>query len=238
MIGIDVSKWNSPSGVPWVGCDFGAVRVSFGRTLDPLAAEHLRRARDAGVRRLLAYHFVNMSASGEEQAAAFLGYVHGLEDELGVRLGLAGDLEDLLAPAPPWPRGGYSVTANAFWTWLAEHVPRRPVGVYGAPSFLDELALSPIVRASPLWLAHHTQRPVPTLPKAWPRWAIWQHGIGGGIDRNRCRLTPEQWDALWCPPDAHAELGGVVAGVRAAAGHGASVQAFEDRDEGPRIEPT
>ena len=241
MKGIDLSHHNPPASVPWDGVEFVGVRVTYGTTLDKLAEVHLRAAHDRGITCLLAYHYQNMSAPGDAQARAFLERTHALEDALGLpRLGLATDLEDLPAPAKPWPREEYAAIADAFAVELAEHI-RRPLGVYGSPSFLDELVLSARVTSGPLWLAHHTSAPAPRMPRAWSRWAIWQHAVdtlpgGAKIDRNRCRLDPAAWRALWTPPDPHPELGGVVRATRAAMGLGDGADTFVTRDEGPIIE--
>jgi GH25 family lysozyme M1 (1,4-beta-N-acetylmuramidase) len=181
--GIDVSGWQrNPAAVPWAGCDFAAVRVSWGAVeLDPLAREHLTRAQDAGCGVLIAYHYANVSAGGDRQARHFLDRVADLEATFGP-LGHALDLEHLLPPALPFDVPTYRGIAAAF---LEEQQARsgRPLLVYGNLHDLTSFDLPPSFASMPLWLAAHRERQ-PSPPPPWVRSAIWQHGIVDGFDRN------------------------------------------------------
>lgn len=193
--GIDVSGWQrKPALVPWTGCDFGAVRVSWGAVeLDPMAREHLTCAQDAGVGTLIAYHFANVSAPGAQQARHFLARVADLEATFGP-LAHALDLEHLLPPALPFDVPTYRGVAAAF---LAEQMARtsRPLVIYGNLSDLTSFDLPAPFAAMPLWLAAHRERQ-PSPPPPWVRTAVWQHGIVDGIDRNVAPGTVDELRAV------------------------------------------
>jgi GH25 family lysozyme M1 (1,4-beta-N-acetylmuramidase) len=227
-----------PKLVPWHEADFGAVRVSWGTSLDELADEHLRCAVAAGVTDLLAYHWINLSAPPEAQAAHFLAAVHRLEDAEHVYpLGLALDVEDPPASlGPPFPRPAYSTAINRFGEYIAAH-STRPLALYGSPDFIDSLTLSERFRAWPLWIAHHTDKPAPRLPKHWRSWAIWQHavepvpGTSMQLDRNRHAGTAEDWRRTFGPRPTHDELGGIVTTTQRASGHGpGGVEDFQNTE--------
>jgi GH25 family lysozyme M1 (1,4-beta-N-acetylmuramidase) len=241
LIGFDVSQFNPPKLIPWHTASFACIRLTSGTTLDTLADEHLRRASGAGVGLLLAYGYLRGNVSGEEQAKRFLERVTALEaaEHVGP-LALAVDIEDPLK-GPPWDRATYTTAFAAFVGWLHEHDP-RPCAIYVSPGFMASgMGTTPIIRASPLWLADWT--PPADLPKGWDRWTIWQNEVkdiapGVPIDHDVFAGTAEDWTRIFHPPAAHDELGGVVLATQRAAGHGpGGVQDFESRDEGPIVEP-
>lgn len=189
--GIDVSHHNNPATVPWAGCAFACVRLSWGTSgVDALAAEHLARARDAGVGMLLGFHYAKDSP-GADQAAHFLDIAAKREVAVGP-LGHAVDLEDMPAPAKPYDVATYSAAALDF---VAHHrgSSSRLLGVYGNRGDLARFGHASF-GALPLWLAAWVKagQPMPAPPKPWQRVTLWQHGVVDGLDRNRFDGTPDE----------------------------------------------
>lgn len=89
-------------------------------------------------------------------------------------------------------------TSMAVETWIAafircmrELTGRTPI-IYTGPGFWAASVKSTMFGVHPLWVAHYTSRPAPTIPMGWDRWHIWQHtsdgqvpGITGRVDCNR-----------------------------------------------------
>lgn len=64
--------------------------------------------------------------------------------------------------------------------------------IYTGPSFWTHQLGNPDFSSNPLWIAHYTTAPQPTVPTSWSGYAIWQFtktdhvsGIGGSVDGDR-----------------------------------------------------
>ena len=178
--GIDVSVWQGQ--INWAavandGVRFAFVRASHGLSADSRGAENMAGARGT-IERVGAYHYLEKSHDAADQAGAFLRFYARADGDLPPVL----DLEE----------GGSDSAARAL-TWLAiveEAIDVRPM-VYTSAGFADRVGLVKRVELAdyPLWVAHWTHAPEPTLPAPWQSWAIWQHasngrvaGINGSVD--------------------------------------------------------
>ena len=79
--------------------------------------------------------------------------------------------------------------------------------VYVSPAFMhDVFENSTLLSPYPVWVAHYTAAPVPSVPKPWESWTFWQHtnqgsaaGVTGCVDCNWFNGTAEQLSALRRP---------------------------------------
>src|SRR5262249_1738135 len=107
------------------------------------------------------------------------------------------DLEEVRSGASQdqWDRIGAGERVRLVLEWLQgveEKLGRRPVvytrGRFVAAKFPSAAPLG----AYPLWIAHYSNAPQPTIPSAWSDWTFWQYsdrgevqGITGQVDRDR-----------------------------------------------------
>ncbi|HEU4619196.1 MAG TPA: glycoside hydrolase family 25 protein [Gammaproteobacteria bacterium] len=177
--GIDVSHYQSPAAVPWktlaaVG-GFCIVRMTYGVARDERAAEHVARARAAGVR-VGAYHFFRASQPVAVQLGAFRGACSAADYGHPTDIVPAVDWEDDTSKAPITP--AQSPLVEEFCGELAQAFGQRPLlyitqrdwGRVGSPAWALE---------HDLWVAHYSaaSRQSPATPGGRP-WAIWQHRVG------------------------------------------------------------
>lgn len=225
MFGIDLSHHQAPASLPWArfkaSSDFCIVRTTYGSKLrDRHCAEHLRRAREAGLQVGL-YAFFRPSQDVEEQIKAFRaaaqasGYRPGdIVPALDVE---ADPLPKLQAVTPAWERDvkrfADAITYD-FGTPCIVYITQREFGQLGKPGW---------ILGHPLWCAHYTGAAKPATPGNQPA-LIWQHrvaiydpnGPGGydetpppAIDQNRAFGTlPVSTRVPWgiVPPPAPALL--------------------------------
>jgi GH25 family lysozyme M1 (1,4-beta-N-acetylmuramidase) len=218
--GLDVSHHQTrPELVPWEGCAFGCVRITWGvEGVDDLADEHMRHARAKGVELLIAYHYLK-DQPGDEQARHFHRRRVSLEVEFGP-LGSANDLEDM-PDQPPWDPVVYRACSTSF---LVAHrtIIQRPLLIYTNTRDALRYAAGPGIEREPLWLADWTP-PYPA-PAPWSKVTLLQYKGGGlkGFDRNRFDGSIEELRALVLPDQAspYDSLGPVVTSIHAARGQG------------------
>jgi lysozyme len=188
--GIDVSHHQGAIDWPAVaasGIEFAFVKVSEGGDyIDPRGSENLLGARAAGLR-VGAYHYLR-PGSGEAQADHFVESYSRADGDLPPVL----DLEEEALGAS---------AASVALVWLRcveDQLGVRPI-VYTFPTFARALSFGDheALAEYPLWIAHWTLRPKPSIPAPWKEWSIWQHsntgrvpGIRGNVDLNRAVELP------------------------------------------------
>lgn len=212
LLGIDVSHHQSPTAIDWTrlaaaGVKFAFLRATYGVQEDDTFLRHADNARRANVL-VGAYHFLRFKASqsAESQAEAFLEALEPLAPHANVLLPPVIDLEDnryddQIRTAAD--RNRYITMANR-WLQLVEQRLGRLAIVYTRASFFDDTLRSPAgFSARPLWVAHYTSRPSPSIPQSWSRYYFWQFtesgrldGYDGPLDINRFDGSAAELDAL------------------------------------------
>lgn len=226
--GVDLSHHQAPASLPWAtfaaSSSFAIVRGSYGTMRDRATVEHVRRARDAGLRVGL-YHFFRASQSVTEQLAVFRSQL----ELAGIGPGdivpaLDVELDPRPKPTPVTPawQGSILQFVDAMVSELGDcmvYITQREFEQLGAPAWL---------LTRPLWVAHYTGAAKPATPGNRPA-TIWQHRVGpydpagpGGYDKARPVL--DQNRLLGELP-----LIGAGAAVSAAA---APTPATDERDDG------
>jgi lysozyme len=196
--GIDISHFQGRidwSAVMQGGIAFAFIKATDGiGAVDPLFRANWNQARDAGVRRG-AYHFFRAQQDSERQARNYLSMVKGDEGELPAVL----DFELLGGASAEEALGG----AKRWMEIVENEGDRKPV-LYTGPAFWNtSLRSSALLAEYPLWIAHYTAALEPQVPRAWRRWAFWQHsekgsvaGVSGPVDLDRFNGTVMELDAL------------------------------------------
>jgi lysozyme len=170
---------------------FAIVRGSYGTMKDRVTAEHVERARSAGLKVGL-YHFYRPSQPVVDQLAVFRA-------QLDLAKIGAGDIVPTIdIEADPFPKPGVHVSPawqgsvlqfiDAMVSELGDcmvYITQREFGMMGSPQWL---------LSRPLWVAHYTGAARPATPANKP-WTIWQHRVGpydpngpGGYDKARPEL--------------------------------------------------
>lgn len=176
---IDVSHHQNPASLDWAGmrkagCDGCIVRLTYGTVHDKRAAEHIKRARDAGMA-IGAYHFARCSQGIGDQIDAFAtaarlaGY--GRPEDLIPTL----DVEDDTAARPITPANAEAFETMAtlldlgFGVKPSCYITQRDWGRLGKPEFVLKL---------PLHVAHYAapSRIEPATPNG-ALWDIWQCSV-------------------------------------------------------------
>lgn len=165
------------------GVQFAYVKATEGGSyLDSRLQENVARLTAAGIP-FGTYHF-GRPGSGYGAAAQAEWYYRNARD-VGQLLPVL-DLETL---------DGRSIIEVRAWTLLFLARARELFGVsctvYGSPAFLQALQLPlGVGSANPLWIAHYTTQPSPTVPLPWTRWTLWQVGQASfgsyRLDANVC----------------------------------------------------
>ncbi len=146
-----------------------------------------------------AYHFLRMTSTPEAQATNFGDRI----DEGGVQ---AGDFFALDIEKQDERSGAEIHAAAAAWVEAVRtRFPDQRLLIYSGHFWRDVIASRDDL-GCPLWLPAYVQAnddgwvPDRYVPEAWPEALIWQYsskgslqGIGGGVDRNRCRLGEEHF---------------------------------------------
>jgi len=193
--GIDVSHHQAPSAINWSTLakthGFVFVRATYGTTRDRACADHVKRARAAGLKVGL-YHFYRQTRSVESQLAAFAEVA-----EL-VKLG-PGDLPpalDLEAntrwDGPPDPvRYGYA--SNILDAWEDQW---GQFIVYTTQAFWHQMGKPARWLDGLLWVAHWGVKE-PATPGGEP-WDFWQHKVSPleGVYRHQLDQNVYQGETL------------------------------------------
>ena len=177
--GIDVSKWQPE--LDWLlvargGIWFAFIKASEGMWEDPKFDRHWRESRGLVLRG--AYHFFRPSVDPVQQAETFYNTVAATGD-----LGELPPVLDVERRRTTWDR------VAACMDEIERRFGRTPI-LYTSPGFARLLGQPP--RTWPLWIAHYTDSPEPSLPEGWDTWTFWQYtskgrvpGYPRNIDRNR-----------------------------------------------------
>lgn len=176
---IDVSHHQNPASLDWAGmraagCDAAIVRLTYGLMQDKRAAEHIKRARDAGMA-IGAYHFSRCSQPLGDQIEAFVTAArladYGRQEDLIPVLDVEDDTEK--RPIDPSHAESFHTMATlldlAFGHKPYIYITQRDWGRLGKPEW---------VLRHPLHVAHYAapSRIEPATPNGY-EWEIWQHRV-------------------------------------------------------------
>lgn len=173
---VDVSHHQRPDSLDWAkmrreGCDGMFARATYGTMPDRACAEHVARARDAGLR-VGIYHFSRASQPVGEQIDAFTragqlaGY--GRPEDLLPALDVEDDTK--ARPLDPSQAAAFETMASLLEIHYQVkpfcYITQRDWGRLGRPGWVLKL---------PLWVAHYASqgRTEPATPNGMP-WHIWQ----------------------------------------------------------------
>ena len=178
--GLDVSHYQGT--IDWAavyasGRRFVFIKATEGAHItDSRFASNWKNAREAG---LLtgAYHFFKPQIAVDLQVEQFVATVGTPR---------SGDLPPVLDVETPadWlslPEAQRVYIVLAWLTAVEQRLGVRPI-LYLSPSFAkDILGSDSRLSAYPLWIAHYTSAPQPTIPKPWKNWTYWQHAESGQV---------------------------------------------------------
>lgn len=175
--GVDVSHHQAPASLPWAkfgeSSSFCICRGSYGTMKDRVTAEHVKRARDVGLKVGL-YHFFRPSQPVVDQLAVFRAQLElakiGVGDIVPVIDVEADPLPKATPVSPAW-QGSVLEFVDAMVSELGDcmvYITQREFGMLGAPAWL---------LTRPLWVAHYSSASKPATPGNKP-WTIWQHRVG------------------------------------------------------------
>jgi len=180
LYAIDVSHHQAPSALDWTGmrragCDLCIVRLTYGTKLDERAAEHVKRARDAGFA-IGAYAFARPTERAVDQFLAFCAAADRAGYGLGEDVIPALDIEDDTSAGPIGPEHAdfFGEFAQFFRNWKSRgcfaYITQRDWNRLDKPAWVLDM---------PLFVAHYAppSRPEPATPNGMP-WCIWQHRVG------------------------------------------------------------
>ena len=206
LSGIDVSHHQLE--VNWTDVAATEVRFCFIKAtegasiVDRRFAENWTGAAGVGLLRG-AYHFFHPSVSSATQADSFIHTVGSLQP---------GDLPPVLDLEVPAEWAGITAADRAPLAvqWLEAVESRFGVTpfVYLSPSFANAILMNASALARfPLWLAHYTKAPSPTVPRPWNAWTFWQYssagttvGVPEPVDLNRFNGSLDDLKALTVQP--------------------------------------
>ncbi|HEY1959778.1 MAG TPA: GH25 family lysozyme [Polyangiaceae bacterium] len=104
--------------------------------------------------------------------------------------------------------------------------------IYTGPSFWTHNLGNPDFSSNPLWIAHYTSAPHPTVPTTWSGYTIWQFtqsdkvtGVGGNVDGDR-------WAGAVAESDGGTGGSQTVTTCTSDAGEAGSWEAGDSSDEG------
>lgn len=188
-LGMDISRFQGK--IDWdkvahSGLSFAFAKATEGTTYaDPDFAANWAGMKKAGLLRG-AYHFYRPNMDPIAQANHFLKSVPHL-DKGDVHPMLDVEVDDGVSAAG---------IAAGVQQWI-DHVKaalHRDVIIYTYIYFWQHNMnnTNHFVRECPLWIAHYTAAPQPTLVGGWPFWTFWQYtdqgsvdGIAGIVDKDR-----------------------------------------------------
>ncbi len=185
LLGIDVSHyqgtvdWNA---VAAAGNTFAFTKATESNTItDQYFAKNWPAMKGAGLLRG-AYHFFRAGVDASAQAKLFLSVVKPSAGDLPAVL----DIEVAGSSSNSAIISGISVWLDA----VAQAIGRPPI-IYTSPGFWNA-HMNGQFGSYPLWVAHYTSAPNPTIPNGWKQYTFWQYtqsgtvnGVSGSVDRNR-----------------------------------------------------
>ena len=183
VVGIDISKWDGnwdANKAKAQGVTFVYVKATQATYADPQFILNWQKAKDAGLLRG-AYHFLDYTKPGKDQANAFADLIKNDPGELPPTI----DYEQRRSDNNPSAAIGFLRDClnqmMARTELFAESTVKKPM-LYTSPSFWAEYG--DMTKADywvqfPLWLAHWTTSMTPRLPAPWPMWKFWQFTAKG-----------------------------------------------------------
>jgi lysozyme len=197
MEGIDVSHWNDP--ITWGNLDAGKtfviIKATDGATQDPIYGPSLTACRGLALQAIGSYHFFEPNVPPTNQ---FNNIVANVNLQTG-DLRIAVDIENLYdktgaltyAMSPADVQNVADLVAQLYANYGTYPIVYTSASVWSAmgdPDIVGGVAFS----SCPLWIAHYTAAPAPTVPAPWLTWRIWQYsktgavtGIPGNADLDR-----------------------------------------------------
>lgn len=199
--GIDVSHLQGQ--IDWrrvaeAGSSFAFAKATEGASfVDPRFSANWNGMRDAGIIRG-AYHFFHPATPVAAQVDNFVRTVgEPAETDLPPVL----DLEEVVTSAgDEWqqiPPGERVPLAMSWLRAAGDRLGRRPI-VYTRLGFMaSALPGADPLAQYPLWIAHYTTQPSPSMPSIWSKWTFWQYsqsgtvgGVSGLVDLDRFAGAP------------------------------------------------
>lgn len=194
--GIDVSHHQGQVAWPLVaqaGISFAFAKATEGTNfVDPQFAANWAGMKDAGILRG-AYHFFRPAEPVDAQVASFAEAVGPLRDK---DLPPVLDLEEAATPGgDEWDSIPADQRVPLVLNWIEgaeSRLGRKPV-IYVRRGFVtSKLPNAAPLAQYPLWIAHYTSSPAPSLPPVWSNWTFWQYsetgsvaGVAGPVDLDR-----------------------------------------------------
>ncbi len=199
-LGIDVSNYNGE--INWQAVknsdiSFAFTKATEGETyVDELFTKNWQNMKSIGLIRG-AYHFFRPLKDPNLQAENFLRQIQDTLEASDLPAVL--DVEHYPEKVElEWQQISLSQRIDCIQQWLnkVESATERKPIIYTSPGFWSQyMENSQAFTNYPLWLAHYTTQPEPTVPaNNWggKGWTFWQHtetgsvaGVNGQVDRNR-----------------------------------------------------
>ncbi|MDT0380393.1 lysozyme [Streptomyces sp. DSM 42041] len=196
--GIDVS--HHQGGINWgavrnSGIQFAWIKATEGTSFeDPRFNTNYTGAYNAGVIRG-AYHFARPNVSSGSAQANFFASNGGAWSRDNRTLPGVLDIEH-----NPYGAMCYGKSTSQMRSWISAFYNTyksrtgRDVVIYTTASWWNTCTgrWAGMGNKSPLWAAHWTSSPSPTIPAGFPTWTAWQYtstgsvnGVSGNVDRNK-----------------------------------------------------
>jgi len=206
VTGIDISHWQGA--IDWAQVNanpdigFVIMKATEGRAF---VDDQFERNWKNCTKPKAAYHFWRYADDPNAQAVHFDAVVRAIAGNVKVRPVF--DYEDKNAPK----LGNIYSNIKEFHDRAQSLFDGRTPLVYTAGWWWDPWIGKDLFGSNPLWVAHYTTAPGPTLPKTggWTEWRIWQYtssgraaGIDGNVDTNRFNGTQADANAFFYFADA------------------------------------
>ena len=169
ILGVDISKWDGnwdPARAKAAGAEFAFIKASQAAYTDPLFVANWQKAKDAGLLRS-AYHYLDYSRLGRDQADYFAGLLDADRGEL--------------PPTVDFEQRGPNVSAAQALTCLRDFTAQLKargcarIILYTSASYWKEFGEKNSSWAQyPLWLADYNSKDAAPAPAPWTTWTFWQ----------------------------------------------------------------
>jgi lysozyme len=216
--GIDVHDAQGPVGWATVAAhnQFAFLRGAYGDRADLRYADNYEGCK-ANKLPCGLYHFFRATQSYQKQADVMCDVLSKIGFGIG-DLPAVIDVEDNPHYDGPWDNKNNAAYLKGLQLWLGQiqkTFPNCTPIIYTRGDFWRTLGNPQGFEKYPLWVAHYTSNPQPTLPDGWKNYAFWQYsqsgtaaGVSGGCDMNRFAGDGAQLQALLIGGLANASAGG------------------------------
>jgi GH25 family lysozyme M1 (1,4-beta-N-acetylmuramidase) len=207
--GIDVSHWQGAinwTSVRGAGIQFAWIKATEGTSYkDDRFNTNYTNAYYAGVIRG-AYHFARPNLSSGAVQANYFASNGGAWSRDNLTLPGVLDIEH-----NPYGAMCYGLSTTQMRAWITDFYntyksrTTRDVVIYTTAGWWNTCTgnWTGMYSKSPLWVAHWTSNPSPTIPSGFPTWTVWQYtstgsvsGVSGNVDRNKFNGTRDRLLAL------------------------------------------